>query len=115
MSKFIYLSRLLYFSVLAQFFEVFSQFKKLNNKIIIFNSSRNNNYNFNSKYLFEYLLEEHKEFCVFFVINNQQLRKQLTEEIGPYFISTLSISGILQSSKAGLWVSSVMESPYLVF
>lgn len=99
--------------LIAQLLEIGSWFLPLNKKRIVFNSTKNSNYNFNSRYLFEACLIELKDVEVLFVINDDKLRKKLTKEIGNYFINTNSISGLVKVSRAKLWISSVLETPYL--
>ena len=106
-----YLQRFL-ISLKAQSVEISSKLLPLNKKRIVFNSSRNRHYNFNSKYLFEYFLENLKDYEVYFVINDKALNKKLTHEIGDYFINTNTIRGIVKASRAKVWVSSVINTPY---
>ncbi len=85
-----------------------------NKKRIIFNSTRNEYYNYNSKYLFEYFIKNHPEFECKFVINDGKKRKELNEKFGKennYFIETESLRGILYALSAKLWVTSALETP----
>lgn len=94
--------------------EVISRLFKLNPNLIVFTSTNNSNYNFNSKYLFEACLKELSGHELLFVINDDVLRKRLNKEVGDYFISTNTLSGIFKASRAKLWISSALETPYLV-
>ncbi len=82
-------------------------------KRIIFNSSYNNNFNFNSKYLFLYYLKQKKNTEVFFVINDKSKRHKLIAKHGPYFISNMSIKEKLFILKSSIWITSTMETPIL--
>lgn len=98
----------------AQLVEVVSRFYKLDNNKIIFNSTGNNKFTFNSKYLFEYFLNRGRnEYTLLFVINNRELRKKLTRKYGNHFISTNSFAGMWHAASAKLWVTSVLETPYV--
>lgn len=80
---------------------------------LIFNSSFNKNYNFNSKYLFEYFLERQSEDSleVRFVINDRKKRKDLIEKYGPYFIETQSFKGKWYVLRSKVWITSTLETP----
>ena len=55
----------------------------------IFSSVDNCYYNYNSRYLFEYVKEHIPEVTPYFVINNPERRQKLSEEYGEkYFIET---------------------------
>lgn len=97
----------------SQLFEVISLFKPLKKDRIIFSSTANNNFNFNSKYLFLYFLEKGTEYDIYFVINDDILREKLEKKYGKHFLASNTLSGILKISRAKLWVSSVLETPYL--
>ncbi|PGY13293.1 CDP-glycerol glycerophosphotransferase family protein [Bacillus cereus] len=75
-------------------------------KTIIFSSSYNNNYDYNSKYLFEYILKNHSEYNCKFVINDDKKRIKLIEEIGDHFIETKSFRGMYEVIQSGCWVIS---------
>lgn len=83
-------------------------------KRIIFNSTRNEYYNYNSKYLFEYFIKNHPEYECKFVINDEKKRKKLNEEFGKennYFIETESLKGMVYALRAYTWVTSALETP----
>jgi len=81
---------------------------------IIFNSTTNTFYDFNSKYLFEYFLEHYPEYEVRFVINDHKKREKLNQLFGMenrYFIETESIRGMVYALRAYSWVCSAFETP----
>ncbi|MHB9335868.1 CDP-glycerol glycerophosphotransferase family protein [Fusobacterium polymorphum] len=86
-------------------------FIKKNKKRIIFTSTGNTKYDHNSKYLFEYFLKYYPDFDVKYVINEPNLKNNLEEKIGNYFINTNSIKGMLYSLKAYTWITSSIELP----
>ncbi|SJN37363.1 CDP-glycerol glycerophosphotransferase family protein [Vibrio casei] len=78
---------------------------------IVFNSEFNTEFNHNSKYLFLHFIKNHPEFDVRFVINNLELKEQLNQEVGPYFIDTYSLKNRFYILKAKTWVTSSLETP----
>ena len=63
--------------------------------IWLFSSTDNSHYNYNSRYLFEYVKENLPEITPLFVINDPELRNSLSSKYGKqYFIETESIQGI---------------------
>lgn len=78
---------------------------------IIFSSDHNKAYKHSSKFLFEYFIENHKEFEIKFVINDDILRAKLIKSIGNYFIDTKSFKGIFYTLRAKTWVVSSLETP----
>lgn len=78
---------------------------------IIFNSEFNTEFNHNSKYLFLYFIKHYPEFEVRFIINNLELKEQLNQTIGPYFIDTYSIKNLMYILKARTWITSSLETP----
>ena len=83
-------------------------------KRIIFNSTRNEFYNFNTKYLFEYFIKYHPEYESKYVINEQEKRDILNKEFGKennYFIETESLKGMWYALRAKTWVTSAFETP----
>ena len=75
--------------------------------IWLFSSTDNSHYNYNSRYLFEYVKENLPEITPLFVINNPELRNSLSSKYGKqYFIETESIQGIRQALSAGVWFTS---------
>lgn len=75
--------------------------------IWLFSSTDNSHYNYNSRYLFEYVKENLPEITPLFVINDPELRNSLSFKYGKqYFIETESIQGIRQALSAGVWFTS---------
>ena len=75
--------------------------------IWLFSSTDNSHYNYNSRYLFEYVKENLTEITPLFVINDSELRNSLSSKYGKqYFIETESIQGIRQALSAGVWFTS---------
>ena len=75
--------------------------------IWLFSSTDNSHYNYNSRYLFEYVKENLPEITPLFVINDPQLRTSLSFKYGKqYFIETETIQGIRQALSAGVWFTS---------
>ena len=75
--------------------------------IWLFSSTDNSHYNYNSRYLFEYVKENLPEITPLFVINEPELRNSLSYKYGKqYFIETESIQGIRQALSAGVWFTS---------
>lgn len=92
---------------------IFSIFWIKRKNRIIFSSTRNLHYTFNSKPLFEYFLKYHKNFEVKFVINDNRKKQRLTKIYGDYFIETNSLSGIIYALSAKTWVVSSADLPVL--
>ena len=75
--------------------------------IWLFSSTDNSHYNYNSRYLFEYVKENLPEITPLFVINDPELRNSLSSKYGKqYFIEIESIQGIRQALSAGVWFTS---------
>lgn len=75
--------------------------------IWLFSSTDNSHYNYNSRYLFEYVKENLPEITPLFVINDSELRNSLSSKYGKqYFIETESIQGTRQALSAGVWFTS---------
>ena len=75
--------------------------------IWLFSSTDNSHYNYNSRYLFEYVKENLPEITPLFVINDTELRNSLSSKYGKqYFIETENIQGIRQALSAGVWFTS---------
>ena len=78
-----------------------------NSHIWLFSSTDNSHYNYNSRYLFEYVKENLPEITPLFVINDPELRNSLSSKYGKqHFIETESIQGIRQALSAGVWFTS---------
>lgn len=75
--------------------------------IWLFSSTDNSHYNYNSRYLFEYVKDNLPEITPLFVINDPVLRRQLADQYGAqYFIETESSDGIRRALAAGVWFTS---------
>lgn len=86
--------------------EYFGQIRP-DSHIWLFSSTDNSHYNYNSRYLFEYVKENLPEITPLFVINDPELRNSLSSKYGKqYFIETESIQGIRQALSAGVWFTS---------
>ena len=73
----------------------------------VFSSTDNSHYNYNSRYLFEYVKDNLSDITPLFVINDPVLRQNLCDEYGSkYFIETDSLSGIRKALGAGVWFTS---------
>lgn len=73
----------------------------------IFSSSFNTKFNYNSKYLFEYVLKNNPEISPLYVINNDETREKLKLKYGEeYFIETKTMRGIIKVLKSGVWFTS---------
>lgn len=99
-----------YYTVIS----ILSSFRRLNSKRLIITSTQNISYNFNSKYLFEFLIENKSchDFDVYYVMNDKDKRKYLNDFFNTNrFIEAKSIGGILFCLDAKYWVSSTFELP----
>ncbi len=86
---------------------------KIKNRII-FNSSWNEAYDFNSRYLFEYFIKYHSDYEVKFVMNDDEKREKLNQRFGienNYFIETKTLKGMWYALKARAWIISAFETP----
>lgn len=100
--------------IFNSFISLFFCFIRLNNRKVIITSTRNISYNFNSKYLFEYLTRGEGDgfFDVYYVINDDEKRQQLnTSYSTTRFIESKTLSGTLFCLNAKFWVSSTFELP----
>lgn len=96
------------------FLAYFFKFSRLNKNVMIFNSTVNLFYNFNSKTLFEYCLREYSDkYICKFVIDDPDLRKNLILELGDHFIGSKSIKDIIYILKAKTWVTSTIDIPII--
>ena len=70
-------------------------YQKPDPKVWVFSSTDNCHYNYNSRYLFEYVKENYKDITPLFVINDCEFREKLSREYGgEYFIETESAQGV---------------------
>lgn len=73
----------------------------------IFSSSYNTKFNYNSKYFFEYVLNNEPSIKPIYVINEDEIRIELQKKYGDeYFIETKSMKGIKKVLSAGVWFTS---------
>jgi CDP-glycerol glycerophosphotransferase len=90
---------------------IISIFIKCDEKRIIFNSFQNKKYNSNSKYLFLWFTENIKNYNSYFVINDKNLREELNNSVGNYFVETETLKGKIFALKAKIWILSALEMP----
>lgn len=82
-------------------------YQKPDPKVWVFSSTDNCHYNYNSRYLFEYVKENLPQVTPLFVINEKNLRRELSRQYGEeYFIETESKEGIRRVLEAGVWFTS---------
>src|SRR5690625_358303 len=105
--------KLFYFNHLVG--EIFNLFIKPDPNYWLFSSSFNTSYNYNSKYLFEYMIKNNSDIKCRFVINDDKKRNKLTKRYGNYFVETKTLKGVKQALKAGVWVTSIGMPVYLLF
>ena len=73
----------------------------------VFSSTDNSHYNYNSRYLFEYVKDHVPEVTPLFVINDPELRQRLSEAYGgQYFIETETADGMRRALGGGVWFTS---------
>ena len=95
--------------------EILNLFIKRQNNLWLFSSTKNMKYNYNSKYLFEYILKNNPEIKAKFVINDKRKREALTAEHGNHFVETRSLKGMINALKASVWITSVGFPVHLIF
>lgn len=82
-------------------------YRKPDPRVWVFSSADNCHFNYNSRYLFEYVRENYKDITPLFVINDEKLRGRLSEEYGSqYFLETESLMGMKRVLEAGVWFTS---------
>lgn len=75
--------------------------------IWIFSSVDNKKFNYNSKYLFEYVKEHYPDIEPRFVMNDDRERAILSAQYGEeYFIESNSKEGIRKVLEGGVWFTS---------
>ena len=77
--------------------------RKKDYSIVVLRSD-NNKFVFNSKTLFEYLLQ-HSTLNAQYIVNDNRLRKELIGRYGRHFITLKSFKDVLYIAKAGTWVT----------
>ncbi|MEZ9942816.1 CDP-glycerol glycerophosphotransferase family protein, partial [Vibrio sp. 10N.261.49.A2] len=85
--------------------------RELNSEVVIINSTANNNFNFNSKFFFEYLLNKNVSLDYYFVINDIEKRTILNSIHPGRFISNTSKDDIDLILNAKTWVCSTIDMP----
>ncbi len=88
-----------------------SPFSKRDKKLIIFCAMHCKTFDSNSKYLFLYYLQNHPEYTVKFVINDDQLKAKLENKYGNHFIDTRTAQGKQIALKAYTWIVSWLDLP----
>lgn len=96
---------------LAPAYTLVSIFLEKNDNIVL-TASLNNEFNDNSRALFEalYSSDEYKD-RVFFVLNDYEKRKNLNQKYPNKFISNLKLSDVIFTLRAKYWVCSALELP----
>ena len=97
--------------IIIQFMNLFI---KTDKNFWLFSSSFNTQFNYNSRYLFEYMLKNNSNIKCRFVINDRVKRDELTSIYGDFFIETNSLSGMLEALKAGIWFTSAGLPVYIL-
>lgn len=83
-----------------------------NKKSIIFNSQFNTTFEHNSKTLFLHMIgDQSNDLEIYYVMNDDGLRRKLNQKYGNYFISTSSILGVFKVLFAHTWITSSLETP----
>lgn len=79
----------------------------IDKQLWVFSSTANSSYNYNAKYLFEYVLDNYPEITPLYVINNKTEFQRLKELIGAnHLIDTTTFRGIKIALTAGVWFTS---------
>ncbi|EMX8767317.1 CDP-glycerol glycerophosphotransferase family protein [Escherichia coli] len=85
---------------------------KLNNRVCIFNSTGNVNYNFNSRFLFEFITKQcDSQLMCYFVVNDDVLREKLLNSGHRNIISSKSFKNKVLILQAKAWICSTIEPP----
>lgn len=81
--------------------------RKTDKNIWVFSSRNNEDFNYNSKYLFLYVKENCKHIKPLYVVNDEEKRTHLQALYGEeYFIETNSYAGMKKALQAGVWLTS---------
>ncbi len=105
------LSKFKYFAycLIANFLSFF--IVKKSNRVII-TSTHNNSFNFNSKPIFLYMLNN-SNYNVKFIITDEKKRDDLIRLYGEHFISLYGLKNMVFILRSKVWVSSSFELPYI--
>lgn len=80
---------------------------KIDENTWVFSSTDNNEFNYNSKYMFEYIIKSEPDIKPYYIINDDDKRNQLNEKYGgEYFISVKNIDGIKKVLSSKVWFTS---------
>ncbi|MCK8083478.1 CDP-glycerol glycerophosphotransferase family protein [Vibrio sp. 1CM24A] len=91
---------------------LFIFFPVRNKNSIIFSSQFNTTFEHNSKSLFLHMIEDkNNDLEIYYVINDDTLRRKLNRKYGDYFISTSSVLGLFKVLLAHTWITSSLETP----
>ncbi|WNP30597.1 CDP-glycerol glycerophosphotransferase family protein [Morganella morganii] len=107
------LAKLMFTILIDSILMLFFKLKNKNKNRIIITSTNNTEFNFNSKYIFEYYIKENKNSEVFFVINNTDKKNKLEIDYPNRIIDTRSIHGKLIALNAKIWLTSTFDLPLL--
>ncbi|HCR3335950.1 TPA: CDP-glycerol glycerophosphotransferase family protein [Morganella morganii] len=82
-------------------------------KIIIFNSSCNQDFTWNSKSLFLNGNDKFRSlgYKLYFIVNDDEKRKDLTERYGDYFIDNYDKRNVRLIYSSAIWILSTLETP----
>lgn len=86
---------------------------KKNKNSIIFTSTNNNEFNFNSKYIFEYYVNNNSSINVFFIINDSEKKEKLEHIFPKKIIDTRTIKGKIIALNSKFWLTSTLDLPVL--
>ncbi|QCT22028.1 hypothetical protein FEM41_21455 [Jejubacter calystegiae] len=101
-----------FFVLRDTFLSLVSCFIPMNRYRIIFNSTRNVNYNFNSKYLYEFIRnKKDSPFECFFVMNDRDKAEELRSNDNVNVISSRTFYGQFVILTSKIWVCSTLEAP----
>lgn len=102
-----------FFDAASGFFLSFFFILGKRKKRIIFNSTVNKDFTFNSKYLFINHKDKFEKagYEVKFIINDDEKKHKLKQDFGDYFITTKGIKQKVYILQAGCWVMSTMDAP----
>ena len=79
----------------------------------VFSSVHNRTFNYNSSYLFLYVKEHCPDIHPYYVMNDEEKRKELEEKYGKgYFIETNSLEGIRKVLSCKVWFTSTAPPLY---